>query len=97
MRSSDVNQILRDVGRRVAEERMHRGWTQEQFAEEMGFSLKFTQRIEAGRENLTIKSLANLAKHLGIEAKTLFQRPRTQKPKPGRPKRRTRVAKTAGK
>jgi len=81
----------------VAEARTHRGWTQEELAEAMGFSLKFTQRIEAGRENLTIKSLANLAKHLGIEVKALFQRPRTKKPKPGRPKQRTRVAKTAGK
>ena len=80
----------------MGEARIHRGLTQEQLAEAMGFSLKFTQRIEAGRENLTIKSLTNLAKHLGIEVKALFQRPRTKKPGPGRPKQRTRVAKTAG-
>jgi transcriptional regulator with XRE-family HTH domain len=97
MRSSDLDQLVRDAGRRVAEERVRRGWTQEQFAEEMGFSLKFTQRIEAGRENLTIKSLVSLAEHLGIAVKALFQRPRTRKPGPGRPKRRTRVTKTAGK
>jgi len=96
MRSSDVDQTLRDVGRRVAEERMHRGWTQEQFAEKMGHSLKFAQRIEAGRENLTVKSIANLAKHLGVDLVALFRKPRTEKPKPGRPKQRTRVAKTAG-
>jgi transcriptional regulator with XRE-family HTH domain len=95
MRSGDVDQTLRDVGRRAAEERIHRGWTQEEFAERMSFSLKFTQRIEAGRENLTIRSLANLAKHLGVEVIALFRKPRTKKPKPGRPKQRTRVAKTA--
>lgn len=96
MRSGDIDQILRDVGRRVAEARIHGGLTQEQFAESMGYSLKFAQRIEAGRENLTIKSLANLANHLGVEMNALFQRPRTKKPGPGRPKQRTRVAKTAG-
>jgi transcriptional regulator with XRE-family HTH domain len=95
MRSSDVDQILRDVGRRVAEARTHRGWTQEEFAEEMGYSLKFAQRVEAGRENLTVKSLANLSEHLGVEVKALFSKPRTKKPGPGRPKQRTRVAKTA--
>ena len=96
MRATDLDQILRDVGRRVAEERIRREWTQEQFAEEMGFSLKFAQRIEAGRENLTIKTLASLAQHLGVDLVALFRKPRTMKPKPGRPKQRTRVAKTAG-
>jgi len=95
MRSTDVAQLLRDVGRRVGEERIYRGLTQEQFAEEMGFSLKFTQRVEAGRENLTIKSLANLAGHLGVGLAALFRKPRTKKPGPGRPKQRTRVTKTA--
>ena len=97
MRSADVDQILRDVGRRVGEERIHRGWTQEQFAEQMGFSLKFGQRIEAGRENLTIRTLVSLSQHLGVDLVALFRKPRTKKPGPGRPKQRRRVTKTAGK
>jgi transcriptional regulator with XRE-family HTH domain len=68
---------------------MHRGWTQEEFAERQGYSLKFTQRIEAGRENLTIKTLANLAQHLSADLAVLFRKPRSEKPKPGRPRKRT--------
>ena len=74
---------------------MRRGWTQEQFAETLGYSLKFTQRIEGGRENLTIKSAAMLADALGVPLGALFRKPRTKQPGPGRPKKRTRRLKTA--
>jgi transcriptional regulator with XRE-family HTH domain len=95
MRSSDLDQLVRDVGRRVGEERGRRGWTQEQFAEALGYSLKFTQRIEGGRENLTIKSAAMLADALGVPLVALFKKPRTKQPGPGRPKKRTHGIKTA--
>jgi transcriptional regulator with XRE-family HTH domain len=89
MRTTDLDQVVLGVGRRVAEERIHRGWTQEEFAEKLGYSIKFTERIEAGREKRTIKSLANLAEHLGVDLGALFRKPRTKKPGPGRPKKRT--------
>jgi len=94
MRSSDLDQLVRDVGRRVGEERGRRGWTQEQFAETLGYSLKFTQRIEGGRKNLTIKSAAMLADALGVPLAALFKKPRTEKPGPGRPKKRAHRTKT---
>jgi ribosome-binding protein aMBF1 (putative translation factor) len=95
MRSTDLDQLVRDVGRRVAEERVRRGWTQEVFAEALGHSLKFTQRIEAGRENMTIRTIASLADTLGVRLATLFNKPRTKQPGPGRPKKRTHGLKTA--
>ena len=95
MRSSDLDQVVRDVGRRVGEERGRRAWTQEQFAETLGYSLKFAQRIEGGRENLTIKSAAILADALGVPLVALFKKPRTKQPGPGRPKKRIRRIKTA--
>lgn len=81
----------------MGEERGRRGWTQEQFAETLGYSLKFTQRIEGGRKNLTIKSAAMLADALGVPLVALFKKPRTKKPGPGRPRRRTdRIKAAAG-
>jgi transcriptional regulator with XRE-family HTH domain len=65
------------------------------FAETLGYSLKFTQRIEGGRENLTIKSAAMLADALGVPLVALFRKPKTKKPGPGRPKKRTHGIKTA--
>ena len=95
MRSSDLDQLVRDVGRRVAEERVRRAWTQEVFAEALNYSLKFVQRLEAGRENMTIRTIASLADTLGVRLATLFNKPRTKQPGPGRPKKRIRRIKTA--
>jgi ribosome-binding protein aMBF1 (putative translation factor) len=94
MRPSDLDQLVRDVGRRVGEERTRRGWTQEVFAEALNYSLKFVQRIEAGRENMAIRTIASLADTLGVRLATLFNKPRTKQPGPGRPKKRTRELKT---
>jgi len=55
---------------------------------------KFTQRIEGVRENLTIKSAAMLADALGVPLVVLFKKPRTKKPGPGRPRKRTPGTKT---
>ena len=66
------NHVVRSVGRRVAAARRAGGWTQEQVAERAGFSIKYLQRIEGGRENLTIKSLVELAALLEIEVAAFF-------------------------
>ncbi len=54
----DPDLVLRSVGRRVAE---LRSGTQEELAERLGVSIKYLQRIEAGRPNLTIRSLVRIA------------------------------------
>lgn len=88
MRSAKPDRVIRDVGRRVAEGRMRRGLTQEQLAEEAGVSLKYLQRVEAGKENLTVQSLVKLANLLRVEVIELFKRPRSARPGPGRPPRK---------
>jgi len=44
---------------------------------------------------VTIKSAATLADALGVPLVALFRKPRTKRPGPGRPKKRTHGIKTA--
>ena len=74
MSKLDPEDVVRSVGRRVAVARRAGGWTQEQVAERAGFSIKYLQRIEGGRENLTIKSLVDLAAVLEIDVAEFFMR-----------------------
>lgn len=79
---------MRDVGRRIAELRRERGWTQASFAERMGVSWKYVQRLEAGSENLSLASIVEIANVLGARARALFVKPKgTPVRRPGRPSR----------
>jgi len=63
--------------------------TQELLAEKLGVSVKYLQRIEAGAENLTLRSLVGLANGLDLSPVALIQRPRNSVVrKPGRPRTR---------
>ena len=86
MRSHDIDDTVRNVGRRVAELRAKAGLTQEQQAERLGFTLKYLQRIEGGGENLTVRSLVKIASVFGVSVTELFHKPRTKQAGPGRPK-----------
>ena len=81
-------EVLRDVGRRIAELRIAQGWTQEKMAEALDVNLPYLQRIEGGRENLTVRSLARLAHVLGVRVGALFEAPLDRTVRgPGRPRR----------
>jgi len=67
---------------------------QDQQAEQLGFTLKYLQRIEGGGENLTVRSLVKIARAFGVPVTELFRKPRTKQAGPGRPKVR---GKTGGK
>ena len=92
MREIDPDRVLRGVGRRVAEFRRERGYTQEVFAERAGVSLKFIQRVEGGRENLTVRSLTRFASLLQVAVAELFGEPRSRTVRKGRPPAPARVA-----
>lgn len=79
--------VLRDVGRRVAELRVARELTQEAFAELAEVSVRYLREVEAGRENLTLVSLAKLAALLGADVAELFTSPRAHVRRPGRPRK----------
>jgi transcriptional regulator with XRE-family HTH domain len=79
---------MRDLGRRLAELREARALTQEQLAEEAGFSTKYLQRLEAGRENLSLRSLVRLANLLRAPIPRLLDPPRHRRARKGRPPKR---------
>lgn len=83
----DTQSVLRRIGRRVAELRRSEGMTQEQMATALGHSLKYQQRIEAGRHNLSVGSLTKLAGMLGVDVGALFTPPKAMAANPGRPRR----------
>lgn len=90
MSKNDPRRVVDDFGRRVAELRRLKDWTQQDLAERWGVSLSYVQLVEAGRENLTIESLALLAGVLRTRPAALLEPPRARPPRrPGRPKTRT--------
>lgn len=92
MAGNDPEALLRRIGRRVAELRVDKDWTQAGLAEALGVSTPYVASIESGRENLTIRSLCKLADAFEAPMKTLLRAPkRTTPPKRGRP--RTPVSK----
>ncbi len=54
-------EFLRRVARRIAAARRSAGLTQEQLAAELGIAVRNVQRIESGRQNLTLRTLARIA------------------------------------
>jgi transcriptional regulator with XRE-family HTH domain len=84
MRRLDPQQVLRNVGRRVAEIRWERGLTQEEFAAELKISTKYVQKIEMGRTNMTLHTLVEWANRLGVDPAE-FLRPTADGVRKGRP------------
>ena len=77
--------LLRDVGRRIAELRVARGWTQDVFAERAEVSVGYIREIEAGHENLSLTSLVKLSTLLGVTVPDLFIPPASRQVRRGRP------------
>jgi transcriptional regulator with XRE-family HTH domain len=89
MRAIEPDHAVRALGRRVAEIRVRRNRTQEEFAEDLDVSLKYVQRIEAGRANLSVRSLVRVANALHVPLKEFFSKPRSMSVRRGRPSKKT--------
>ena len=59
-------QIITDVGRRVAQSRKDRGFTQEQLAEAIGIEAVTLSRLETGHRALSLSTLASISAALGV-------------------------------
>lgn len=87
MRAADPKRVARAVGRRIAELRTERGWTQETFAEALGVSIQYLRRIELAQTNVTLAQLVRLANALHVAPKALFEPPASLIVQRGRPVR----------
>jgi transcriptional regulator with XRE-family HTH domain len=82
----DEHLLLRDFGRRVGELREERRLTQREVAQRLRVGPRYYARIEAGERNLTLVSVARLARALGVKTSQLMERPRSRrKRRRGRP------------
>jgi XRE family transcriptional regulator, aerobic/anaerobic benzoate catabolism transcriptional regulator len=59
-----IDSLLQLVGRRVREARAARNWTRRDLAERSGVSVRFLVQLEAGRANISVRRLADLARAL---------------------------------
>jgi transcriptional regulator with XRE-family HTH domain len=87
VRPRSPDQIVRDIGRRIAELRAAKGWTQATFAEKLGTAVQNLARMEQGRQDFRVRTLVRLARKLGCEPRDLWDPPTTPRPRPGRPTR----------
>jgi transcriptional regulator with XRE-family HTH domain len=67
--------------------RLRRGMTQEGLAEVADLDLRFVQRIERGRTNLSVSALVALAAALGVAPSALFRAAKLPPSRPGRPRK----------
>jgi transcriptional regulator with XRE-family HTH domain len=81
------SKLVRAVGRRIAELRRAKDWTQEQFAAEAEVLIGYVRRVEGGYENLSLESLEKFATLLGVDVVELLKPPAATETRPGRPRR----------
>ncbi len=88
MRGDDAasDGIIQNVGRRIAELRQARGWTQRETAKRLRIEEQSLQRFERGA-NLTLRTLVNLAKIFDVKPQELFEHAAPQERRPGRPRK----------
>ncbi|HEX3627109.1 MAG TPA: helix-turn-helix transcriptional regulator [Verrucomicrobiae bacterium] len=61
----------RIVGQNIRACRKHAGWSQEKLAEKADLTYKFLGEVERGYENISLDSLARIAKALKIKVRDL--------------------------
>lgn len=71
-----MSDVLHDlqarVAKRIAHVRRIAGATQEDLAGRLGIALKNLQRLESGKQNLTLQTIARVAAALGVEPEELL-------------------------
>jgi len=72
MGEEEYRRLATRLGAALRRRRQNLGLTQEEIANDLGMVTRRYQTIEAGEQNLTLKTLSRLAKTLRIAVKDLF-------------------------
>jgi ribosome-binding protein aMBF1 (putative translation factor) len=80
------DEIIEGVGRRIAEARKAKAWTQQKAADRLKIEVQSWQRFERG-ENTTIRTLVKIANLFGVTTRSLFDEPTSREHREGRPRR----------
>jgi ribosome-binding protein aMBF1 (putative translation factor) len=64
--------VRRQLGRHVRDLRTAKGWSQEEFADLCGLDRSYVSGIERGVRNISVLSLAKVAKALGVTPASLL-------------------------
>ena len=67
-----MNNTLTMLGKRIADLRAKKGFTQEQLAEKLEYSPNHISKLESARTNPSFELLVSISKVLDIEIKELF-------------------------
>jgi len=68
-----MQEAHKKLGKRIAELRRKRGFSQEGFAGECGFHRSYMGAVERGEKNITLAMTNRIAKTLGISLSELFK------------------------
>lgn len=68
-----MQEAQKKLGKRIAELRKKRGFSQEGFAHECGFHRSYMGAVERGEKNITIQLVDRIAKALKISLSELFK------------------------
>src|SRR5262245_17871605 len=78
--SVDHTSLLSQIGSRVRSRRTNMGWTLREIAERSGVSSRFLSDLEAGKGNISVARLADVARALDVPVVSLFPSEEKQKP-----------------
>ena len=74
-RRKEPEKLIEEVGTRISEIRVGKGWTQAELAGRLGVSLTYLRRCESGTANLSLRTLARIADALEVDPIALLERP----------------------
>ncbi|MBL0318590.1 MAG: helix-turn-helix transcriptional regulator [Alphaproteobacteria bacterium] len=72
-RNISINDIDREIGRRIQELRMAKGLSRQQLADKVGVTHQQLQKYEKGSNRIAASRLAAISSSLGVEVRYFFE------------------------